>query len=106
MTDDQIEGDYELETGIQITNALASRSPKSCPMILVAGHAPFTWGKNASESVYHAAILEELAHMAQLTCSLTSNQHPEPLKQGLLNKHYERKHGTNAYYGQTTLTEA
>lgn len=107
ITDEQIQNDYELETGVQITDALRGRDVKACPMILVAGHAPFTWGKDAAQSVYHAAILEELARMAQLTCSLSPDGlHPEALKQSILDKHYQRKHGKNAYYGQTTLTNA
>lgn len=100
MSNKQIQGDYELETGHQITDSLKDRSHRSCPMVLVAGHAPFTWGKDAAESVYHAVILENLAKMAQLTCSIHSNQSPTPLKQELIEKHYQRKHGVDAYYGQ------
>lgn len=98
MSNEQIERDYEEETGVQITDAFAQRNPMETPMVIVAGHAPFTWGKNAADSVYNAVVLEEIARMAYLTKSI----HPErgPLKQEIVDKHYLRKHGKNAYYGQ------
>lgn len=99
MTDEQITRDYEEETGVQITDCFATRSPVEVPMVIVAGHAPFTWGKSAAEAVYHAVILEEIARMAYLTRTLDSQV--APLKQGIVDKHYLRKHGKNAYYGQT-----
>jgi L-ribulose-5-phosphate 4-epimerase len=98
MTDDQIERDYEEETGMQITDCYKNRNPLEAPMVLVAGHAPFAWGKDAAQSVYHAALLEEIAKMAYLTKTL--NGDIKPLKQKLVDKHYLRKHGKNAYYGQ------
>lgn len=98
MTDEQIERDYEEETGVQITDCFTERSPKEVPMVIVAGHAPFTWGKNGADAVYHAVILEEIARMAYLTKTL--QQTTPPLKQGIVDKHYLRKHGKNAYYGQ------
>ena len=98
MTDEQIERDYEEETGVQITDCFKDRSPKEVPMVIVAGHAPFTWGKNGADAVYHAVILEEIARMAYLTKTLQQNT--TPLKQGIVDKHYLRKHGKNAYYGQ------
>lgn len=98
MTDEQIERDYEEETGVQITDCFKSRSPKEVPMVIVAGHAPFTWGKNGADAVYHAVILEEIARMAYLTKTLQPNT--AALKQGIVDKHYLRKHGKNAYYGQ------
>jgi L-ribulose-5-phosphate 4-epimerase len=98
MTDQQIERDYEEETGVQITDCFKSRNPKEVPMVIVAGHAPFTWGKNAAEAVYHAVILEEIARMAYLTKTLQPTT--SALKQTLVDKHYLRKHGKNAYYGQ------
>jgi len=98
MSNAQIERDYEEETGIQITQAFAGRNPLETPMVIVAGHAPFTWGKNASESVYHAVVLEEIARMAFLTRSIDPLR--GPLKQEIMDKHYQRKHGKNAYYGQ------
>jgi len=98
MSDAQIERDYEEETGVQITDCFKTRSPKEVPMVIVAGHAPFTWGKNGADAVYHAVILEEIARMAYLTKTL--KQETPPLKQGIVDKHYLRKHGKNAYYGQ------
>lgn len=98
MTDEQIERDYEEETGVQITDCFKSLDPKEVPMVIVAGHAPFTWGKNGADAVYHAVILEEIARMAYLTKTL--QQTTASLKQGIVDKHYLRKHGKNAYYGQ------
>ncbi len=98
MSDEQIERDYEEETGVQITDCFKDRSPIEVPMVIVAGHAPFTWGKNGADAVYHAVILEEIARMAYLTKTLQQNT--PPLKQGIVDKHYLRKHGKNAYYGQ------
>lgn len=98
MTDEQVERDYEEETGVQITDCFSQRNPSEVPMVIVAGHAPFTWGKNAADAVYHAVILEEIARMAYLTKTLQPNT--PALKQTLVDKHYLRKHGKNAYYGQ------
>ena len=98
MRDDQIARDYEEETGVQILECFADRDPKESPMVIVAGHAPFTWGDSAAKSVYHAVLLEEMAKMAYLTKTLAPNV--GPLKQGLTDKHYLRKHGKDAYYGQ------
>jgi len=98
MRNDQIERNYEEETGVQITEAFADRNPQETPMVIVAGHAPFTWGKDAAASVYHAVVLEEIARMAFLT--RTINPERGPLKQEIVDKHYLRKHGKDAYYGQ------
>jgi len=98
ITDEQIERDYENETGVQITNTFEALNAEEVPMVIVAGHAPFTWGKNAAQSVYHAVVLEEMARMAYLTKTLSPNV--QPLKQSIVDKHYQRKHGKNAYYGQ------
>ena len=98
LTDEQVNGDYEEETGVQITDAYRERDPMAAPMVIVAGHAPFTWGKDAAQSVYHAALLEEIARMAYLTRTLSPDA--SALKQSILDKHYLRKHGKNAYYGQ------
>jgi len=98
MRNDQIGRDYEEETGVQITEAFRGRDPMETPMVLVAAHAPFTWGEDAAEAVYHAVVLEELARMAILTRAV--NPEAGPLKQELLDKHYLRKHGKDAYYGQ------
>lgn len=98
MSDERIAGDYEDETGAQIVDCFGNRSPSESPMIIVAGHAPFTWGKDAAKSVYHAVLLEEIAKMAYLTKTLAPSI--SSLKQGLVDKHYLRKHGKDAYYGQ------
>ncbi|MGO4893137.1 L-ribulose-5-phosphate 4-epimerase [Flavobacterium sp. W21_SRS_FM6] len=99
MSDEQIKRDYEEETGVQITDCFKQRSPNEAPMVIVAGHAPFTWGKDAAKSVYHAVILEEIAKMAYLTRTL--NPTGLLLSSAILNKHYQRKHGSGAYYGQS-----
>jgi L-ribulose-5-phosphate 4-epimerase len=98
MNNEQIERDYEEETGVQITDVFKKRNPLETPMVIVAGHAPFTWGKDAAEAVYHAVVLEEIARMAIL--SKTIRPSLAPLKQEIVDKHYRRKHGKNAYYGQ------
>lgn len=98
ITDAQIQRDYEEETGVQITDCFRARSPDESPMVIVAGHGPFTWGKDAAKAVYHAVILEEIAHMAYLTKSLRPDI--GSLKQTIIDKHFLRKHGKNAYYGQ------
>jgi L-ribulose-5-phosphate 4-epimerase len=98
MSDEQIDRDYEEETGVQITDCFKDRNYKETPMVIVAGHAPFVWGEDAAKSVYHAVLLEEIAKMAYLTRTL--NRDIEPLKQRLVDKHYLRKHGKDAYYGQ------
>jgi L-ribulose-5-phosphate 4-epimerase len=98
LTDAQIGRDYEEETGVQITDAFAGRNPMETPMVVVAGHAPFAWGRDAAESVYHAVVLEEIARMAYLTKAIDPSR--GPLKQSIVDKHYLRKHGKDAYYGQ------
>lgn len=100
MSDEMIRGDYEYETGFQILNDFAKRrlDPKEVEMILVSNHAPFTWGKDVHKAVYNAAVLEELAKMAWV--SLQINPAAPRLKEALIRKHFERKHGKDAYYGQ------
>ena len=100
MSDEMIQGDYELETGNQILQVFQNKqlSPQEVEMVLVACHGPFTWGKDAAKAVYNAAVLEELAKMAYLTLQI--NPATPPIKQSLIDKHYFRKHGRNAYYGQ------
>lgn len=98
ITDAQIARDYEEETGVQITDCFAGRNPDEAPMVIVAGHGPFTWGKDAAKAVYNAVILEEVAHMAYLTQTLRPDI--RSLKQTIIDKHFLRKHGKNAYYGQ------
>lgn len=100
MDDKMIRGDYEYETGFQILNCLKERnlSYTELEMILVGSHAPFAWGKSVEKAVYNAAVLEELAKMAFLTEQI--NPAVGRLKDSLIRKHYERKHGKGAYYGQ------
>jgi len=100
MSDAMILGDYEHETGNQIVQLFqkANLSPEEVEMVLVACHGPFTWGKTAAKAVYNAAVLEEIARMAYLTLQI--NPLAQPIKQALMDKHYFRKHGANAYYGQ------
>ena len=98
MSMEQVARDYEEETGVQIVRAFAELDPLAAPMVVVAGHAPFTWGKNAAKSVYHAVILEEIARMAYLTRTLAPQG--DLLAKAVMDKHYFRKHGKNAYYGQ------
>jgi L-ribulose-5-phosphate 4-epimerase len=95
-----VKNDYETETGNLIVRTFRKNKtdPACMPMVLVAGHGPFTWGKTAAQSVYHGAVLEEICKMALLTLSL--NPAAEPLPEHIINKHWERKHGPRAYYGQ------
>ena len=99
MTNEQVAKDYEEETGVQITDSFKELNHQEVPMVIVAGHAPFAWGKDAGKSVYHAVILEEIAKMAYLTKTLASNT--TSLKRSVMDKHYLRKHGKDAYYGQS-----
>jgi L-ribulose-5-phosphate 4-epimerase len=100
MEDAMIEGNYEYETGFQIMNCFASKGLdyKEVEMVLVGNHAPFTWGKDAAKAVYNSAVLETVAQMAYLTEQI-SPVAPR-LKDSIIKKHYDRKHGANAYYGQ------
>ena len=90
--------DYELETGNQILEVFRTRDPLHTPMVLVAGHGPFTWGESPEQAVYHAQVLEELARMAFVTRGL--DPAAARLPEHLVRKHFERKHGPAAYYGQ------
>ncbi len=101
MSDEMIRGDYEYETGFQIINALKERnmSYEEMEMILVGNHAPFTWGKTAEKAVYNSAVLENVAQMAFITQAI--NADAARLKDALIKKHYERKHGKDSYYGQS-----
>lgn len=100
MSDEMIKGDYEYETGFQILNCLKEKglSYQDIEMILVGNHAPFTWGKNADKAVYNSAVLESIAQMALLTEQI--NPQVARLKDALIKKHFERKHGPDSYYGQ------
>jgi L-ribulose-5-phosphate 4-epimerase len=99
MTKSEIEGAYERETGKVIVEALQGRDPLQVPGVLVHGHAPFNWGRNAQEAVHNAVVLEEVAKMAIHTLAL--NPAASAIDQALLDKHFLRKHGANAYYGQS-----
>ena len=98
MSPDAVGGDYEAETGTQIIDCFRTRDPLQTPMVLVAGHGPFTWGKTADKAVYHAVVLEELAKIASITRALDPDARRLP--EHLVRKHFERKHGKGAYYGQ------
>lgn len=104
ICDDQIAGDYEVETGVQIAECLArtgkhpEQVAREITMMLVACHGPFTWGATPEKAVYASVVLEEIAKMASITRAV--NPHVGRIPDALLAKHYERKHGTNASYGQ------
>ena len=100
MNDDMILGDYEYQTGFQIMNAFRDRglNYEEVEMVLVGNHAPFTWGKTPEKAVYNSAVLESVAQMALLTEQIKTDA--PRLKDSLIKKHYERKHGPNSYYGQ------
>ena len=101
MGPEAVKNDYELETGNLIVETLKMRNlnPSHVTMILVAGHGPFSWGVSAAQSVYHAAVLEEICKMELLT--LTLDPLAKPLPEHIKMKHWERKHGPDAYYGQS-----
>ena len=98
MTPAEIGGEYELETGKVIIETFAERSADDIPAVLVHSHGPFTWGADPHNAVHNAVVLEELAFMAFHTVAI--NPQTPPMQQDLLDKHYLRKHGKNAYYGQ------
>lgn len=98
MRVDAVQGDYETATGGQIVECFKQRNPLHTSMVLVAGHGPFTWGENAEKAVYNAVMLEEIARMALLTRAIHPNA--PRLPDALVRKHFERKHGKDAYYGQ------
>jgi L-ribulose-5-phosphate 4-epimerase len=97
LTDEEIKTDYEINTGRVIVETLASADPLAISSVLVNSHGPFCWGKNAEEAVYNAIALEEIAKMAFYTVLLGRN---EAVNKSLLDKHFYRKHGKKAYYGQ------
>lgn len=104
LTEDEIEGDYELNTGKVIVEGFRGLDPVSHPGCLVRNHGPFSWGADAAQAVYHAVVIEEVARMARDTeqlCMAAGKPLDEArAPQYLLDKHYMRKHGPNAYYGQ------
>lgn len=97
MTSREIQGDYERETGNVIVETFRDKDPNAIPGVLVQSHGPFTWGNTAAKSVENAIVLEEVAMMAWNTLKLNPDA---ALQQELLDKHYLRKHGSGAYYGQ------
>ncbi len=110
MTNEQIGGDYEEETGNVIVSTFNGRNPVHTPAVLVKNHGPFAWGKDAAEAVYHAKVLEEVARMnyisetlykvRRLSRCITLWDRKPSVKEALIEKHFSRKHGPNAYYGQ------
>ena len=98
MPDTGIKGDYERETGNQIIRTFKNYSSRHTPMVLAASHGPFTWGDTPEQAVYHSVILEYLAMTARNTLQI--NPVIPPLRQTLIDRHFRRKHGENAYYGQ------
>jgi len=100
MNDEMIRGNYEYQTGFQIMDALQVKglSYEEVEMILVGNHAPFTWGKTPEKAVYNSGVLEAIAHMAFLTEQIRKD--PPRMKDALIKKHFERKHGPDSYYGQ------
>ena len=98
MTDEQIQSDYELNTGRIIVRRFAGMDPMKIPAVLVANHGTFAWGASPAAAVEATVVLEQIAAMALGTITINPNQ--GPISNALLDKHYLRKHGKNAYYGQ------
>jgi L-ribulose-5-phosphate 4-epimerase len=100
MNDSLIEGNYEHNTGIQILDCFKEKnlSYEETEMVLIGNHGPFTWGKNAAKAVYNSKVLEVVAEMAYITLQINPNA--PRLKDSLIKKHYQRKHGKDSYYGQ------
>jgi L-ribulose-5-phosphate 4-epimerase len=100
MADELIQGNYEEQTGFQIIEEFRNRGLhyEEVEMILVGNHGPFTWGNSADKAVYNSAVLENIAQMAYITEQL--NRNAPRLKDALIRKHFERKHGPDSYYGQ------
>ena len=99
MTPEEIDSDYEYNTGAVIVDTFKNTNPLEMPAVLVKNHGPFTWGKNAAEAVHNAVVLEEVAMMAWNT-EVLGNYSVNRMPDKLMNKHFKRKHGPNAYYGQ------
>ncbi len=98
LTQEEIEGEYEQNTGIVIVETFSNKNYAHTPGVICANHGPFTWGKDADEAVHNAVVLEELAKMATITTQIKSDAKEAPSY--LMDKHFNRKHGANAYYGQ------
>ena len=97
LTNAEIESDYEYNTGLAIAECFINKDPLQMPAALVVSHGPFAWGEDAAKAVHNAVILEEVARMASITVSIAP---VSSIDQALLDKHFLRKHGTGAYYGQ------
>ena len=97
MTAEEVEGDYELETGNVIVKRFEGINPMHTPGVLVKNHGPFTWGMTPAEAVHNAVVLEQVAKMAFVAFQVNPKLTMNPL---LVEKHFNRKHGPNAYYGQ------
>lgn len=97
LTQEEVDRGYEKETGVVIVETFKNKNPLHLPGVLVGNHGPFAWGTDADKAVYNAVVLEEVARMALLTFQLGNEN---PINQYLLDKHFNRKHGKNAYYGQ------
>jgi len=97
LTEKETADDYEYNTGLIIAEALKGSDPMSMPAVLVASHGPFTWGATPADAVHNAVVLEEVARMAAISATLAD---PKEIDRHLLDRHYLRKHGKNAYYGQ------
>ncbi len=104
LTDEETSGDYVLNTGKAIVRRFHGLDPLAIPGVLVAGHAPFAWGKDAMEAAYHAVVLEAVARMAFYTATL--NRDCKGISQALLDRHHFRKHGARATYGQSGGTSS
>ena len=106
LDDEMILGDYEVQTGFQFIKCLSERglAYEQVEMMLIANHAPFTWGRTCQQAVVNSAILESVAKMAYLSTQIRPDI--VPMKNTLIQKHFERKHGANAYYGQSPLQES
>jgi len=98
LTDEEIGGDYVLNTGVAIVRRFENLDPEAVPGVLVRGHAPFAWGKTPGDAAYNAVVLESVARMAYFTTTL--NAACNGVSQALLDRHYYRKHGASATYGQ------
>lgn len=98
LTSQEIQGEYEKNSGEVIVETFKGRNPMDAPAVLLPGHGPFAWGRDAAEAVYHAKVLEEVAKMAYISESL--RQGITPLDSAMQDKHFYRKHGEGAYYGQ------
>ena len=103
LTEEEIHGEYELETGRVMVETFQKKriDPQQVPAVLVKAHGPFTWGSTPEDAVHNAVVLEEVAMMAWHTEALPQGAARAPMQQALLNKHFLRKHGPGAYYGQT-----